>query len=200
MTKAEFAEEATKMYRGGNRLDDLTKDRLEAMWGRFGHLPAQVWKNATARVLLEPRWPSVERLEQLVGWTEDTHQKDVAAKRNNEAARATRGRGLAGLAAGYEAASPYQSACAKLLEAVLTQQLSPAQAADFLDLYCDGPGTIGGMYVAEWQRVMREAGADWGRTVSGSRLVRPVPQSRHPVLANWSQSEDENPNAEVAGA
>ena len=174
MTKTEFAEEAQRWYRGAGRMDDLTPERLAALWERYGHLPVIVWKNAVSTALLEPRWPNPDRLDQLVGKAEDNRERATAAERNLQ----VKGRGgLAQLFSGMRATSAFAQMCQRVGIAILDQKLTPAQAADMLTLECDESLVAHGMDCSEWVAAYREAGDDWRRVNVAALRVRPAPAS-----------------------
>jgi len=79
MRRAEFANECHRLFNGTKRLDDLTDERVGALWERFGHLELDVWAAAITRCLCEAGHPTLSRLEATVEFA-----LDVKRKRGND--------------------------------------------------------------------------------------------------------------------
>ena len=95
--------------------------------------------NTVSLVLLEPRWPSVERLEALVGKGEDRHERDAAQRRNADAKRVM---GSDGVPRTLPGDTPYNRACSALIQHILRDGWGTDKAAAFLESRCTAPGVI----------------------------------------------------------
>jgi len=75
MQRPDFRNEAMRLANGFGV--ELTHDRLEALWGRFGSLHRDVWAAAVTECLCEPRYPTLARLDTAVA----SHKPDIAPRR-----------------------------------------------------------------------------------------------------------------------
>ena len=181
MTRAEFGTETQRWYSGAARLDDLTPERLAVLWEQYGLLPLNVWRNAVSKALLEPRWPSSERMDALVGKAEDYEEARVTKERNLEAQRAMRGgAGYTGLVSSQRPSDAYSKACQRIALAVLAQGLTPRQTADLVEMESNDQGSMHGEDVREWYAALMAAGDDWRRFNTRGALVRS--ETRAPKL------------------
>lgn len=174
MTQHEFGEQTQRWYSGAGRSDDLTPERMAVLWDAYGHLPMNVWRNAISKALLEPRWPSSERMDALVGKSEDYEHQRVANERNLEARRANASLGYGGFVQHVRASNEFVAAAKRITEAVLEQGLTPAQVAGLLELEADATLSLHGQDVRGWHAALIEAGDDWKRfPLKASGLVKP---------------------------
>ena len=173
MTQTEFGTETQRWYAGAGRSDDLTPERMAVLWDTYGRLPLNIWRNAISKALLEPRWPSAERMDALVGKCEHWEEQRVAAQRNTDAKRAMIGSGYTGILNHIRPTNAYVAACKRITIAVLEQGLTPRQTAGMLELEADATLSLHGQDVRGWHAALTQAGDDWRNYHVKARVVTP---------------------------
>jgi hypothetical protein len=73
MQRADFRNETLRLANGFGV--DMTHDRLEALWDRFGGVSLDLWRAAVTDCLCEPKYPTLGRLETAV----EAHRPPPAA-------------------------------------------------------------------------------------------------------------------------
>lgn len=66
MQKPDFVNEMGRLFRGCRCENDLTPERIAALWGEFGHEPLENMRRAVDLLLMEPGRPSRSRLDKAL--------------------------------------------------------------------------------------------------------------------------------------
>lgn len=158
MTRADFVNEMRRLYGGFSRqTGDLTQERLDALYERYGHVPLPAMRAAVSAMLCEARLPSVAAQDAIIDRALERYRQ-----RNLEHDR-ERARGIlfpdGTVRETFSVDPAWGQLCLDLLRAELAGQ-SPRELAALLEAAAANHRSQTGTIQA-WLEELQAFGAEW---------------------------------------